>query len=59
MVLDTLDAMHVESMEKGMDGRTAAGESILNAIAKYENSNMLSKTMLAQVKTHRSQATAH
>lgn len=61
MVLDTLDAMHVESMEKGMDGRTARGESILNAIAKYENSNMLSKSMLAEVQAYRqrSQATAH
>ena len=60
MVLDTLDSMHVESMEKGMDGRTPAGESILNAIAKYENTNMLSKSMLAEVKAHRQrQATAH
>jgi hypothetical protein len=59
MVLDTLDAMHVESMEKGMDGRTAAGESILTAIAKYENSNMLTKSMLAQVQSYRqAQATA-
>jgi hypothetical protein len=59
MVLDALDALHVESMEKGMDGRTSGGESILNAIAKYENTNMLSKSMLAEVQAYRrSQQTA-
>lgn len=59
-ILDTLDAMHVESLEKGMDGRSRSGEQILNAIAKYENTNMLSKGMLAEVQAHRQkQATAH
>lgn len=61
IVLDTLDAMHQESLEKGMDGRTSGGESILNAIAKYENTNMLSKSMLGEVQKYRqkSQPTAH
>lgn len=61
IVLDTLDAMHQESLEKGMDGRTSGGENILNAIAKYENSNMLSKSMLAEIQSYRqrSQPTAH
>lgn len=61
LVLDALDEMHQESLEKGMDGRTVRGESILNAIAKYENTNMLSKSMLAEVQAHRqrSQSTAH
>jgi hypothetical protein len=59
-VLDALDAMHQESLEKGMDGRAASGEQILNAIAKYENTNMLSKSMLAEVQAYRQrQATAH
>lgn len=61
MVLDALDALHQESLEKGMDGRTNGGESILNAIAKYEHSNMLSKSMLTEVQAfrQRSQSTAH
>lgn len=61
LVLDALDAMHQESLEKGMDGRTNGGESILNAIAKYENTNMLSKSMLAEVQSYRQrvQAPAH
>jgi len=60
MVLDALDAMHQESLEKGMDGRTANGEPILHAIAKYENSNMLSKSMLKEVQAFRQRhATAH
>jgi hypothetical protein len=44
-----------------MDGRTSGGESILNAIAKYENTNMLSKSMLGEVQKYRqkSQPTAH
>lgn len=59
-VLDALDAMHVDSLEKGMDGRSKSGEQILNAIAKYENTNMLSKGMLAEVQAYRqSKATAH
>ena len=59
-VLDALDAMHQESLEKGMDGRSSGGEQILNAIAKYENTNMLSKGMLAEVQAYRQkQATAH
>lgn len=61
LILDALDALHQESLEKGMDGRTSAGENILNAIAKYENSNMLSKSMLAEVQQFRkrAQSTAH
>jgi hypothetical protein len=59
-VLDALDTMHVDSLSKGMDGRSAGGEDILRAIAKYENSNMLSKSMLVEVQSHRQkQATAH
>lgn len=61
LVLDALDAIHQDSLEKGMDGRTSGGENILNAIAKYEQSNMLSKSMLAEVQAYRqrSQSTAH
>lgn len=53
VILDALDEMHVDSLEKGMEGRTNRGESILNAISKYETTNMISKTMLADVKEHR------
>lgn len=59
MILDTLDEMHVESLEKGMEGRTGGGESILNAVAKYESTNMISKSMLAEVQAHRQRSHAH
>ena len=59
-VLDLLDAMHIESMEKGRDGKAGNGESINMAIAKYESTNTLSKSMLDEVKAYRSrQASAH
>jgi hypothetical protein len=49
-VLDALDGMMEESMTKGMSGATDFGEDISLAVAKYEQTNMISRPMLEAVK---------
>jgi len=49
-VLDGLDGLMEESMEKGMGGATEFGEDIAIATAKYEQTHMISKPMLGAVK---------
>lgn len=51
-VLDALDGLMEESMAKGMSGATEFGEDIAMAVAKYEQTHMISKPMLAAVKDH-------
>lgn len=49
-VLDALDGMMEESMSKGMSGAIENGEDIALAVAKYEQTNMISRPMLDAVK---------
>lgn len=60
-VLDGLDALHEESLSKGMGGSTPEGEDILKAIAKYEQTNLISPTMAkrVQAKIQEKRAAAH
>jgi hypothetical protein len=55
-VLDTLDAMHQFSMQKGgNDGLSPSGEDLMRAIAKYEMTSMLSPGLLKDVQNFRAQ----
>jgi hypothetical protein len=49
-ILDGLDGLMQESMQKGMSGRIESGEDISIATSKYEQSHMISKPMLQAVK---------
>ena len=57
MVMDTMEEMSAESLEKGWSGRLAGGtgEDIGMALTKYESLNQISPTMLKAVKDHRQQ----
>jgi len=56
-ILDTMEQMHVDSLEKGEHGRlNGEGEDILNAISKYESFNQISRPMLAAVEKFRSRS---
>ena len=46
--LPGLDGMEV-MLKKSQEGRSAAGEDILLAISKYEQTNQISKSLLAEV----------
>jgi len=56
-VMDVLDVMHQSSIQKGNHGMSESGEDLLNAIAKYETSSMISPALLKEVQSFR--ATAH
>ena len=49
-VLDALDGLMQESLSKGMSGSIANGEDIALAVAKYEQTNLISRPMLDAVK---------
>lgn len=49
-VLDALDGLMEESMAKGGSGNLESGEDIALATAKYEQTHMISKSMLAAAK---------
>jgi len=50
-VLDALDGMMEESMSKGGSGTLETGEDIALAVSKYEQTHMISKSMLGAAKT--------
>lgn len=54
-VLDALDSLMEKSMAAGMSGATDFGEDIAMAVAKYEQTNMISRPMLEAVKSQISQ----
>lgn len=49
-ILDGLDALMADSMSKGRSGLAENGEDITVATSKYEQTNMISKSMLEAVK---------
>lgn len=51
--LELLDSMHQESLKKGMGGRAACGEDLNNAIAKYEMTSKMSKSLIDEMKAYR------
>lgn len=58
-VLDGLDGLMAESMEKGLGGTTDTGEDIALATSKYEQTHMISKPMLAAVKSFYQRKSGH
>ena len=50
-VLDALDGMMEESMSKGGSGTLETGEDIALAVSKYEQTHMISKSMLGAAKS--------
>jgi len=50
-VLDALDGLMEESMAKGGSGTLENGEDIALAVSKYEQTHMISKSMLGAAKT--------
>jgi len=59
MVLDALDGLMEKSMGAGQDGKIGNGEDIALAVAKYEQTNMISKPMLSAVQEWRKEHAAH
>lgn len=57
-VLDVLEEMHLESMEKGRQGSAKCGEDLRDAIVKYESTNRLSRPLHDELQAYR-QATVH
>lgn len=56
-VLDVMEAMHKESIDKGREGQSRCGEDFLLSIEKYERSSRLSKAMHEEIiEFHKSQA---
>jgi hypothetical protein len=53
-ILDTLEAMHMESLQKGRRGNAMCGEDLQKSIAKYEQLNTLSQPLLAELRAYRS-----
>jgi hypothetical protein len=54
-VLDTLEAMMRESVDKGGSGASSGGEDLLKAISKYEQFNTISRPLLQEVQVYRRQ----
>jgi hypothetical protein len=54
-VLDTLEVMMRESVDKGGSGASAGGEDLLKAISKYEQFNAISRPLLKEVQAYRRQ----
>jgi hypothetical protein len=52
-VLDALESMMHESVEKGGSGASAGGEDLLKAISKYEQFNAISRPLLQEVQAYR------
>lgn len=57
-VLDTLEEMHVESIEKGNNGHALCGEDLNKAITKYESTRRLSRPLFEELKSWRSKKQA-
>lgn len=53
-VLDALESMMHESLQKGGSGASERGEDLLKAISKYEQFNTISRPLLHEVQTFRS-----
>jgi hypothetical protein len=54
-VLDTLEAMMHDAVDKGGSGASAGGEDLLKAISKYEQFNTISRPLLQEVQAYRRQ----
>lgn len=52
-VMDTLESMHIESIEKGNGGMALCGEDLNKSITKYESTRRLSRPMFEELKTWR------
>ena len=48
-VLDTLEAMNRDSLQKGMNGTSASGQDLTQAIAKYESTGKMSRAVYADL----------
>lgn len=56
VVLDTLEAMNIDSLEKGRDGQAHCGEDLTKAIAKYEATTHMSRPLYNELKQFRGAA---
>jgi hypothetical protein len=52
-ILDTLEAMHMDSIQKGNGGMARCGEDLQQAIAKYEQTMRMSRPLIEELKTFR------
>ncbi len=52
-VLDTMEQMHIQSLEKGMGGQARCGEDLQASIAKYEQTQRVSPSLAQEIKEFR------
>jgi hypothetical protein len=55
-ILDTLEAMNIESLEKGRNGMARCGEDLSKAIAKYETQMRVTKPLYDEMVAFRQRA---
>ena len=55
-ILDVLEAMNIESLEKGRDGQARCGEDLTKAVAKYESTLTISRPLLDELQQFRTKA---
>lgn len=55
-ILDTLESMNLQSMEKGRGGAANCGEDLTKAITKMESQSSISPALMAEVKQFRAAA---
>jgi len=58
-VLAAMDGLMEKSMESGTTGHLNSGEDIVLAISKYEQTSMISPTMVEAIRNHRAGNVAH
>lgn len=57
-ILDILEAMHVESLKKGLGGQATCGEDLQKSIAKYEQTGRMTRELVEEVKAYRTKRAA-
>lgn len=53
VILDTMEAMHQDSIQKGRGGLANCGEDLNKSIAKYEQTGRMTKQLVEEVKAYR------
>ena len=57
-ILDTLEAMHVDSLQKGRGGQAICGEDLNKSIAKYEQTGKMTRSLVDEMQAFRAKSRA-
>lgn len=55
-ILNLLEEMHVDSLKKGRGGQANCGEDLMKSIAKYEQTAMMSRPLVEEMKSFRNRS---